>query len=199
MPESNTSPSNMPPGYHHAGYWQLSGHRGRLIAVNLLSLLLFIAAGYVFGGLAVSLGHLPESMVFNTGTFLLLLAGVILTLALHELAHALPMRLSGARPVFGFLPRQLLLTTSAPGHVFSRGQYLLTLLAPLIGFSLISLALLLLLAGSAWPALVAFCAALNVAGAAGDLWLAAVVLRSPARAYFLDERDGVHIFVPGEL
>jgi hypothetical protein len=199
MSASILLPANLPAGYRHAGYWQLSASRGRLIAVNLLGLLLFIAAGYVFGSLAVSLGHLPEDMTFNTGTFLLLLAGVIITLALHELSHAAPMRLSGARPIFGFLPRQLLLTTSAPGHAFSRGVYILTLLVPLLGLSLLSLALLFLLSGTPWVGLIAFCAALNVAGAAGDLWLTAVALRSPARAYFLEERDGVHIFVPGEL
>jgi len=54
------------------------------------------------------------------------------------------------------------------------------------------------LMGTAWVALFAFCATINAGGAIGDLWIAKIVLRYPASAYIMDERDGVRVFLPGE-
>ncbi len=46
-----------------------------------------------------------------------------------------------------------------------------------------------------FSAVSAACASLNAAGASGDVWMALVVARYPARAYVIDERDGMRIFV----
>jgi len=39
------------------------------------------------------------------------------------------------------------------------------------------------------------CAGLNAAGASGDVWMAVIVTRYPARAYVTDERDGMRVFL----
>ena len=39
-------------------------------------------------------------------------------------------------------------------------------------------------------------ASLNAAGASGDVWMAVVVARYPARACVTDERDGMRVFLP---
>ena len=49
-----------------------------------------------------------------------------------------------------------------------------------------------------FSAVSAACASLNAAGASGDVWMALVVARYPARAYVIDERDGMRIFVTTE-
>ena len=69
------------------------------------------------------------------------------------------------------------------------------------GFSLIyglsALAILgmFLLQGSNWVALLALCAIINGSGAAGDLWMASIVLRYPRSAYVVDEKDGMRVLV----
>jgi hypothetical protein len=53
-----------------------------------------------------------------------------------------------------------------------------------------------LLAGTPWVLPLAVSAAINAAGAVGDLWISRVVLRYPKESFVMDERDGVRIFLP---
>src|SRR5437762_3513271 len=63
----------------------------------------------------------------------------------HEAIHALAMRLFGNQPVFGVMHFGLALYASAPGQAFTRGQYVMTLLAPLVVISGLGSALMPLL------------------------------------------------------
>ena len=74
------------------------------------------------------------------------------------------MRFHGARPTFGAISKGLVVYATAPGHAFRRSQYIAILLAPLAVISLIALALINVLAGSALLIPVVICSALNVAG-----------------------------------
>jgi hypothetical protein len=52
--------------------------------------------------------------------------------------------------------------------------------------------------GSLLAVVLAFAAALNTAGAIGDVWIASITRRYPACAYVVDEKDGMRIFLPEE-
>jgi hypothetical protein len=190
------APGAVPPGCREVLYWKLTEAPRRMLWVNLLGLPLLAVFGAFFFWFAVRFGRLPEMKVSAGSELLVLLGGVFLTLVLHELAHGLCMRLFGARPEYGVLPHALAFYATAPGYAFTRNQYLALILAPLVSISLLAMAGMLAASGSALTALLAACASLNAAGASGDVWMAAIVARYPARAYVTDERDGMRIFLP---
>lgn len=53
-----------------------------------------------------------------------------------------------------------------------------------------------LLQGTLWIPLLAICGIFNASGAIGDMWMTIIVLRYPAAAYVMDERDGLRLFLP---
>jgi hypothetical protein len=85
---------------------------------------------------------------------------------------------------------------TSPGYAFRRNDYLVVILAPLVGLSLLAL-MVILFAPPEVALLLALCATVNGAGAVGDLWILLITLRYPERAYVMDERDGMRIFLPG--
>jgi hypothetical protein len=185
----------IPPGYREARYWRLTGNAWLFIALNGLAVVALVIFGAFFLWFAARFGGLQAAAIGNEHLVGLIL-GLFLTLALHELAHGVAMQTFGATPKYGILWRSLVAYTTAPGHAFTRGQYLVVSLAPLVVLSVFALALIALLAGSPVVWLLAMCASFNAAGAAGDLWMSAIVGRFPATTYVVDERDGMRIFVP---
>jgi hypothetical protein len=87
----------------------------------------------------------------------------------------------------------LVFYATAPGYGFRRNAYVAVALAPLVLISALSVLAMWLLHGTNWVALPALIGALNGAGAAGDLWMAGVVLRYPPQVYVVDERDGMRV------
>jgi hypothetical protein len=85
---------------------------------------------------------------------------------------------------------------TSPGFAYPRSQFIAVALAPLVVLSLLAILGMVALAGTAWVVLFAFVATFNAAGAVGDMWITAVVLRYPPHAFVVDERDGVRIFLP---
>lgn len=190
-------PGNLPSGYGEVLYWKISDKLSRILFMNLLSIPLFVFAGGIFMGLAVSLGRMSDSVSSSTpANGLVFLVALPLTLVLHELIHGMSMQIFGAHPKYGFLWKALAFYATSPGFAFPRRQYLIIAVAPLILLSLVAVLLIGLLSGTAWVFVIAFAATLNAAGAIGDLWISAVVLRFPAHAYVVDERDGMRIFLP---
>ncbi|MBI4771421.1 MAG: DUF3267 domain-containing protein [Chloroflexi bacterium] len=193
---SQTSPGAVPSDYREALYWKVTGNPRRSLAVNLLGLPLLAISGPFFFWFASRFGRLPAREDTTALELLALLASILLTLMLHELAHGSVMRLYGARPQYGVLLRALAFYATAPGYGFTRNQYLTLILAPLVSLSLLAAVGIVALAGSPIVALLAACASLNAAGASGDVWMAVIVARYPAHAYVIDERDGMRIFLP---
>jgi hypothetical protein len=187
--------TTVPAHYREVLYWKLSGSAWRLIVANVLGLLLAGLCGAGFGWFARQVGRLPP-IVVGAPELVALLAGLILSVVLHELVHGLVMQAYGAQPRYGVLWRMLAFYATAPGQAFKRDHYLVIGLAPMIGLSLLALLGMWVLAGSPWVGLLAACATLNAAGSIGDLWIVAVVLRYPPHAYVVDERDGMRIFLP---
>jgi len=185
----------LPPNYSEVRYWKLTGNAWNFLAINAVAVACLVAFGVFFLWFAVQFGELRQATV-GAGWIAGLVIGTVLTLALHELAHGAAMSLFGARPRYGVLWKSLVAYATAPGHAFTRGQYLTVSLAPLVGLSLSAMLAIVGLAGSSLVWLLALCAALNAAGAGGDMWMSVIVFRCPRSAYIVDERDGIRIFLP---
>lgn len=167
----------------------------RAILIQLLAFPVFLLLGLAFSFLAVHFGKLPYTHRFGLTEIGICPVGIVATIVLHELAHGLAMRCSGARPQYGFLWKQLLFYASSPGYGFRRNSYLLVALSPLVGISCLVVLGMFLLQETNWVALLALCATINGSGAFGDVWLALLVLRYPKSAYVVDERYGVWVLM----
>ncbi len=147
-------------------------------------------------------GAVVRMILQGLGGIFLIVGGVLgaqmVIVLFHEVTHGAAMRLFGAHPVFGFIPKGLMFYATSPGYAYPRIQYFWVGMAPLIFLDLFFLLLLLLPIGMAGAAIVAALAALNTGGAAGDLWILAILRKYSSRAYIMDEKDGMRIFIPAE-
>jgi hypothetical protein len=185
----------VPASYREALYWRITQSSWKLTVVNLLSLPLAGLMGLVFFGWVVLLNRMPRELSLQLPQAASLIVGVAGTLVLHELVHGLAMVAYGARPRFGVLWQGLMVYATSPGYAFRRNKYIVVILAPLVGLSLLALMTTLVLPPEL-AVLVALCATVNGAGAVGDLWILLITLRYPEHAYVMDERDGMRIFLP---
>jgi hypothetical protein len=140
------------------------------------------------GTVLMVLSMVGYSLLFLKGVVplpspLVLLLSIVLTLVVHELLHGLGFALVGARPRFsaGLRGGMPYLFTTSPGQRLERLSMLLVGVLPFLLLDLVGLAL-----GAYAPArligLIVF--ALNTGGAAGDLWLLTLILRSPPGTSF---------------
>jgi hypothetical protein len=187
----------LPPNHHEVLYWRITDKPSRAIFLQIISVPLFVLWSGIFYQLAIRLGRLPASFKIQFGPDLLIaLFGIIMTLVLHEFMHGITMQVFGAHPQYGVLWKQLMFYATSPGYVYPRGQFLAIALAPLVLLSLLAVLGMLLLAGSNMVIVLSLLAAINAAGAIGDLWIVTIVLRYPSYAYIMDERDGIRVFLP---
>lgn len=190
------TPGSLPADYQEVLYWRLTEKPLRVIALQILGVLLFLIFGLVFFGLAISLGKLPSSFGLGLGEIISGFVGVLLTIVLHELTHGWAMHMFGARPTYGVLWKQLMFYATSPGYAFHRNNYAGILLAPLVFITILVILGIWLLQGTLWVALSAICGSLNASAAIGDMWITMIVLRYATAAYVMDERDGVRVFLP---
>jgi len=193
IPERGTPPD----GYREMLYWRITENTKRIVILQLVALPLLIVWGLIFYWLAIRLGKMPSSFISSSMVRVLFaVAGIMVTIVLHEAVHGITMRLFGAHPRYGIMWRYGMFYATAPGFAFPRRDYLIVAITPLIGVSLLAVLGMILLAGSAVVGLLALCATVNAAGAVGDLWIIGIVLRYPPSTYVVDEQDGVRIFLP---
>jgi hypothetical protein len=184
-------------GYRQVLYWRITESARRILIMQFVALFLLLPWGILFFWLAVRLGKMSFNIhITSFSSILVALVAVLLTMVLHELAHGVVMRLFGAHPIYGILWSAGAFYATSPGYAFTRRQYLIVATAPLILLSLLAVLLMIFTAGSPLVWVWMVCAIYNAAGAAGDLWIVTVVLRYPAEAMVMDEKDGVRIFLP---
>ncbi len=118
---------------------------------------------------------------------------VLLTVVLvpHELLHGLAIRHYGGDARYGvglshFIMPYAYATTD---HSFSRNQFLVVLLTPLVAITGVGVPLMLL---TGWGWLVIPLAA-NAGGAVVDCWMATEMARFPDHAVIQDHKDGVRV------
>jgi hypothetical protein len=132
------------------------------------------------------------------GSFDIVAIVVVLALTIglawvHEGVHGLAMLVYGVHPEFGIFKIGGIFAgfyTTAPGHRFSRRQYLIICLAPLVVITPLGVPACLLPFGGYM--VVPF--ALLFGGCIGDLTIAWHVLRSPRDVIYEDLRDGLRIW-----
>jgi hypothetical protein len=188
----------LPENYKQALSWKVTGKPMRVIALNIVGVILFILFGMVFSSLAIRLGKMPSEGNFRVGLgeMGLAVAGIVLTFILHELTHGLAMQMFGAKPKYGIIWKGLMLYATSPGYAYRRNNYVVIALAPFVFISVLTILGMWILQGTAWVALLAVCGVINASGAVGDMWITMIVLRYSVTAYVMDERDGIRVFLP---
>lgn len=188
-----------PPGFAHRATLNLASP-WMTLGLNLLGLLLLLLWGWAFWRAGAWLRpelRLLASALHSLRVHLnlpLLIGVMLLVVILHEAAHGLFFWLfTRERPTFGV--GLLYAYAAAPGWYLPRNQFIIIGLAPLVLLSAIGLI------GLPWlpfpwvpPLLVGLI--INAAGAAGDLYVVARLLRQPRAALVRDEGATMVLFTP---
>ena len=176
-------------------YWRITETPGRALRINWVALPLALVFGLAFSWFARVYGN-ATTLDSRVSEWMVFALGILVLLAIHEAIHGILMWAFGARPRFGFWLRGGMFYAKAPGHGFTRHQYLAVVLGPLVILSLLACVGILLLASTTLVWFIALWAVVNAAAANADLWIAAVVLRCPADARIVDEIDGFRVLLP---
>lgn len=109
----------------------------------------------------------------------------------HEWLHGLAIQYYGGEARYGVGVAHFVLpyAYATTEHEFTRDQFVVVLLAPLVVLTLVGVPVLLVFE---WGWLVVPLT-LNAAGAVGDLWMTLMVLGAPAHARIVDHEGGVRI------
>lgn len=175
--------------------WKITQKANHIVAMNLLAIPVALVSGVLFFMFARMVGK-AQQITWSGNETLVFLIGSILVIALHEFVHAVAMQAFGAKPKYGFWRKGLMFYVKAPGHAFKRDQYVIILLSPLVGLSVLAVCGILIQPGTSIVWLLAIWAIINASAASGDLWITAIVLRYPSYAKVVDERDGMRILLP---
>ncbi len=171
-------------------------NRKLLIGMNVMGVLLLFVFGWLFWGIAAWL--MPQLFLLQLQIFFraMRISTVLLTIALvvvlHELCHALFFWLfSRERPQIGF--NLLYAYAAAPDWYFTRNQFVLIGLAPVLLLTLAGLVAL------PWVSVVTTShlvlgLTVNAAGAIGDFIVVMWVLGQPANILLRDEGTAVSAY-----
>lgn len=162
--------------------WHPSPAEG--VAMNVAGAVLGLA-GVIGFGLLWAQAQRVESMTFTFGVvelldLLAMIGAVAALLVAHEAIHGLAMLPYGARPKFGAAMMAKVLPVfycTAPGHIFTRGQFAVVALAPFVALNLALGAAIVSTPIGSWLVIPA---AVHLSGCVGDLYLLVRALRRPA-------------------
>ena len=168
----------LPVGYKVIRQVDLSTNKTDARNVTLLSVLLLLVPGLILNAI------MPVSVLYDITDFrayvirwVILLVGLIVYVILHELTHALAMKLQGGTDFrFGF--KGLYAYAGSEKDYFDRSAYMRIALAPLVVWFFIFLLLSFLVSGPAkW--VIFFWQLANISGAAGDIYVTYLTYRAP--------------------
>ncbi len=186
----------LPPGYHEV-YHLVLLRPGTALLINLLALLPLGAALVLMAGwwsVVLRLrGLFPGGP--DVPAWLGVIVVLLVVLPLHEGLHGLAIRRAGHRPRYGLLLSKGALYATADNALFPRNVFISIALAPLVGITLLGLALTLALPDSLGY-YAGLAVVLNAGAAIGDVWMTAVVLRYPPAALVRDEADSLRVYLP---
>jgi len=185
-------------GLHQIFRWKLSDTPAWVTKIQGLSFFVFFLSAIPLMILALWNGQSTGSFRIDFREIIIFIAAFAswpVMIVLHELVHGLTMRLFGARPQYGARLKQLLFYATAPGYGFRRNAYIIALLAPLVLLSVLAILGIVVLHGTIWAILLAFCTAFNIGGAAGDLVMTRMVLGYSKKVYIVDEQDGFRVLI----
>jgi len=181
--------TKLPQGYRLVTRFDLVHQRGQLRMVSALSLALLTVS--ILLGIALQ----PQDSSFFDRFFLLKLlsafAGAAAYIVLHEAVHGVLMWLiSRKKPSFGF---SLMYAYAGSQVYFGKSVYLLIAIAPVMLWTPL-LWQLALLVPSGWFWAVWAVQALNLSGAAGDVYMFACMLRKPRTVLVQDSGTAMMVY-----
>lgn len=196
--------TSLPPGYVKRGTVNITKSPWLFILLNLLGVVLLLAAGALFVQLGYALR--PEDMdamlldLASGGNLLpgllMLLAVMLVMVVVHEAIHGFFFwRYTRARPAFGVGAGYAY--AAAPGWYLPRNQYLLVGISPLLVITLLGALLLAVVPASLLLPVLALMV-INASGAVGDLAVVVWLLTLPRTALATDDGDAVTVYVPAE-
>jgi hypothetical protein len=195
MSASNSLFGKPPSNYEEVLYWKITEKAGRIALINFLAIPLAIVFGAGYFIFIRLFGNSPKA-IWNANEIMILLAGILIVLVLHEYVHGIVMQAFGAKVKYGLWSQGLMFYAKAPGYVFTRSQYLIMVLGPLVRLSILACLGIAVLSSSPIVWVIALWGVVNASAANADLWIFAIVLRYPASAYVVDELDGMRILLP---
>lgn len=160
------------------------------IITNVLGFLLAVLGFIVWVSVRFHGRLFPTQVSVGVPTIAALVGLTLASIVAHEALRALAVRIFGGRPKFGAgeLHGVPYLYSSAPGHLFTRAQYIVIALLPNVVISPFMYAMALWGPGGGnWilPALV------HIASGMGDLWTMGKVAAAPGTVKVEDLREGV--------
>ena len=168
--------------------WTVVGTLGVGVGIGIFSAIFQSATGA-----PVSYNFAPSGVGWWTEPLNLLVILVLATAILipHEWLHGLAIRYYGGEPRYGVGLAHFILpyAYATTDHRFSRGQFIVVLLAPLVVLTAVGVPLMI---AFGWGWLVLPLAA-NAGGAVGDIWMTLTLLGYPDHIQVEDHRSGIRI------
>jgi hypothetical protein len=187
----------LPPDYQEAEHLILLEPR-KLLLINVLALIPVVIALILLGAwwaLVLRLrGSIPGGLGTDWPWWLWIILIFVISIPLHEGLHGLAILRSGHKPRFGMMLSKGAFYATADNALFWRNDFIFIALAPIVGITLIGLALVYLLPDTLGY-YVSLGVVFNAANSIGDLWMTAVVRRYPPDALVRDQADSIRIYV----
>jgi hypothetical protein len=195
----NTSTQTLPNEYTQTGEVNLKKDKHLTIFLNLVALIVTALLFYllpIFGTMLRS-DTTSISGSISVSTIMLVIGLTVSVLIVHELIHGFFFWFfSGSRPIFALRP--LYAYAGAPDWYFSKSQFAIIALGPLLILGALGL-LLMLLGPAGWLLMIAFLVALNTGGAVGDLFVFVRLLKCSPTSFTNDTGEVVTFFDRPEL
>ena len=185
----------LPENYSKSSEINLSAHKGQLILLNIIGLILFGISFVLLTSLCINIHpELQTGFDITIKSVLLLIGLSVIMMLVHEAIHGFFFwRFTHARPVFAM--RLTYAYAAAPDWFIPAHQYWIVGLSPLIIIGMVCV-LIIVIAPANWALPAAFLAALNTGGAIGDLWITFRLSQEIPGALAQDTGDKVSFFAP---
>lgn len=183
----------LPEGYREILAIDLQKNKKLMLLVNGIAIVL---AALTF---VVGIRQVPVSTLFDMSggmgayfaRFGLLLVGIVAYMVLHELTHAVVMKLCGTKKVrFGFTGAYAF---AGSDDYYPKLPYICIALAPIVLLGLL-LAAVNAIVPEQWFWVVFIIQITNISGAGGDLYVSARFARLPADILVRDYGVGMHVY-----
>lgn len=194
----------LPPGYRVVQRLNVESTRVLLwlnvagLGLLIVGLVLFAHIGAWLDSQRLTSGPNPFGGVGPVLLVIIVLALFVVMLAVHELLHGLGFRLFGVRPRYGINLSKGVAYASGERAYVARDAYLVVALLPLVGITLLCIALMALTSGETRN-VIGLIGAANVGGAVGDLWFVLTCLRYPRHLLVRDYGEGAELYYTANL
>lgn len=191
----------LPKNYKLAHTVDMQTNKKKSFLVNLIALLIGVALAVpmiflVPIGNLFDMGDMSGNAIFlYVIRFVVLLVGSVVYIILHELTHALFMKIFGAKRIkFGF--SGFFAYAGSEHEYFKKWPYIIIALAPVVIFFVIYAIICPFIYTTSWFWVVYFWQIQNISGAAGDIYVSIKFLKAPRDAYIKDGGTYMELFVP---